>query len=231
MFAKNEDYPSSVQITYSLPDLISRASAAEGILLSERVVRQYIDEGLLPPPGPRGSIMPYCDDHLDQLRLVVRLAGQYVPAREIQRFMSRLSPDALRALLDRPMPARTPTEGDVQAYLARLTRGLPGALSAQGLFSGALAATRPASSRPSMVSALPRGVSQALQQPARVEQRPRVVEDESPTSVSRSPWIHVSVDADVEIHVRANGHDQKRLVDSLIAAVQEVLAAERGVGL
>jgi DNA-binding transcriptional MerR regulator len=222
MLAKNDERQPVSQIAYSLADLIALVSSAEGIPLSERVVRQYIDDGLLPPCA-RNTGMPYGEEHLLQLRLVSRLAGQYVPTREIQRFIGRLSADGLRYLVDRPLPARSPSEGDAQAYLARLTRNVPSPLLSQGLFTGAIS-----TARPSMVSQRPRGIPEPNAQTGRLGHKLGVADSRVATGVTRSPWIRVTIDADVEINVRANGHDQKRLVDALVAAVQEVLAAEGG---
>lgn len=222
MLAKNDERQPVSQKTYSLADLIALVSSAEGIPLSERVVRQYIDDGLLPPCA-RNLGMSYTEDHLLQLRLVSRLAGQYIPTREIQRFMGRLSPDGLRYLVERPLPARSPSEGDAQAYLARLSRNVPSPLLSQGLFTGAISTARPPT-----VSPRPRGIPESVPQTGRLGQKLGATDSRAATGVTRSPWIRVSVDADVEINVRANGRDQKRLVDALVAAVQEVLAAEAG---
>lgn len=223
-----------VEISYSLADLLAQIAALEGVSLTERVVRQYLADGLLPAPSQRGGSMPYGEDHLVHLRLVARLSSQYVPPREIQRFVGRLSPDGMRSLVERPLPSRLPSEGDAQAYLNRLSRSLPSALTSQALFTGAFQSPQsPAGAALRQAGPTPRqtGVksgpsadssTQELAQSARPKTSPRV---------SRSPWIRVTIDPDVEISVRANGHDQRRLVDALIAAVQEVLASERGANL
>lgn len=222
MSTQRNDSSPVAAISYSMQDLIVLVTAAEGVTLNERTVRQYMADGLLPAPAARGGTMPYGEEHLLHLRLVARLAAQYVPARELQRFVGRLSPESVRALVDRPMPARLPSEGDAQAYLGRLSCGLPSPLLAQGLFTGALTA----SGRASNVSPLPRGIGPApgKNAPAR-ERAPR---EAAPSGqVTRSPWLRVTIEPDVEISIRANGHDQKRLVDALVSAVLVVLARER----
>ncbi len=222
-----EERVSTVELTYSLADLIAQVTALEGVVLTERVVRQYLADGLLPAPDQRGGSMPYGDDHLIHLRLVARLSGQYVPPRELQRFMARLSPDGMRSLVDRPLPSRLPSEGDAQAYLNRLSRSLPQALTGQALFTGAIQTPQ----RPTSATPRPRGISPS---PAADTSTKELVQAAAPRvapRVTRSPWIRVTIEPDVELSVRANGHDQKRLVDALIVAVQEVLASERGANL
>jgi hypothetical protein len=178
--------------------------------------------------------MPYSEDHLVHLRLVARLSGQYVPPREIQRFVGRLSPDGMRSLVERPLPSRLPSEGDAQAYLNRLSRSLPSTLTGQALFTGAIQSlTRPAGQSAKAASATPRpvGVKSAAAPDSPTQELKQSAASKATPAVTRSPWIRVTVDPDVEICVRANGRDQRRLVDALIAAVQDVLASERGAGL
>ena len=234
MMATAEEYAPQVELSYSLADLIAQVALSEGVSLSERVVRQYLADGLLPAPSQRGGSMPYGEEHLVHLKLVARLSGQYVPPREIQRFVGRLSPDGMRSLVERPLPSRLPSEGDAQAYLNRLSRSLPSMLTSQALFTGAIQSPqRPAGQSPKSASATPRPVGA---KPAAAPDSPTRELTQSAASkgappVARSPWIRVTVDPDVEISVRANGRDQRRLVDALIAAVQDVLASERGASL
>jgi DNA-binding transcriptional MerR regulator len=209
----------TAEISYSVRDLVALASAAEGLPLSERVARQYIAEGLLPPAHAKGGPKPYGEEHLLQLRLVLRLATQYVPLREIQRFVDRLPAEGVRALVDRPLPARSPSEGDAHAYLTRLSRGLRPSLALQALFRG----ENPTPSRSTTATPRPRGLPNPKQPPTVV----------APAGgLERSTWMRLVVDKDVELHLRT-GEDSahQRLVDALVAAVQEVLETERGVGL
>jgi DNA-binding transcriptional MerR regulator len=217
----------TVEVTYNLADLISQLATLEGVSLNERVVRQYLADGLLPAPGQRGGAKPYGEDHLVHLRLVARLSSQYVPPREIQRFVGRLSPEGMKSLVDRPLPSRLPSEGDAQAYLNRLSRSLPSMLISQALFTGAIQ-TPP---RTAAATPRPRGVSPAPAADTPTKELVQAATPKTAPRAMRSPWIRVTVDPDVEISVRANGHDQKRLVDALIAAVQDVLANERGASL
>jgi DNA-binding transcriptional MerR regulator len=213
--------PQMAEIAYSLRDLVALASAAEGLPLSERVARQYIAEGLVPSAKATGGSKPYAEEHLLQLRLVMRLATQYVPLREIQRFVDRLPAEGIRSLVDRPLPARSPSEGDAQAYLTRLSRTLRPALARQALFTGEIVTP----SQPPTVTPRPRGLPHP-------KPLPSTAAAQGSAGVARSSWTRLVVDADVELHLRT-GHDagHQRLMDALVAAVQEVLATERGAGL
>src|SRR5258708_583614 len=113
------------EVAYSLRALIDAAATEERVSLSERAVRQYVAQGLL-PSGRGGSahIPQYGEEHLLRLRMIIRLAAQYVPARDMQRFLDRLPAASQRALLERDPLVRLPTEGDAQAYLDRLTTGI-----------------------------------------------------------------------------------------------------------
>jgi DNA-binding transcriptional MerR regulator len=190
------------EISYTLGDLIAAASAAERLTLSERVARQYVAEGLLAPPRGRGMTVAYAEQHLMQLRMVLRLASQYVPLPEIRRWMQTLSDGQLQALLDRPAVPRLPAEGDVQAYLARLLKTLPRAPS-------------PATPRAPLRAAPPRAPRRAAAAPS----------PPPAPSAERSVWLRVSVSPEVELLVRARGSGvPAQTIDRLVAAVQAVLA-------
>jgi DNA-binding transcriptional MerR regulator len=226
--------PSMAEAAYGLKDLVALAAAAEGMPLTERVARQYISDGLVPPALGTDGSMPFGEQHLLQLRLVMRLAAQYVPLREIQRYVDRLPAEGLRTLVNRPFPSRSPSEGDSQAYLTRLTRGLPPSLSAHGLFKDGIPKDGiPTPPRTPMSTARPRGLPNPPAAPATAQpQPPANAPHHTKLRSARSAWTRVVVDPDVELHVRTT-HDvgQQRLVDALVTAVQEVLATERGAGL
>jgi hypothetical protein len=191
------------EIAYNLRSLIGAAREAEGTALGEHTARQYVAECLPPPTANMAA--PYGEEHLLRLRLAIRLAAQYVPVREIARYLDRLSLPATRILLDRPPVPRSPAEGDVQAYLERLSRSIPSS------------ALLPINSHG--MSAQPRPPTAVQPRPKRNAARP-VAEPEY------SEWLRVVVDADVELLVRwrAGGGGQ-RLAERLAAAVREALAA------
>lgn len=193
-------------VSYTLRDLIAAASAAERLTLGEHVIRQYVAEGLLAPPRGRGMTAAYAEEHLAQLRLVLRLASQYVPLPEIRRWMQTLTVGQLQALLDRPGVPRLPAEGDTQAYLARLLKTLPPAIGR------AQAAT-------------PSGVPLRAP-PPRAPRRAAAIRPPDPApAAERTVWLRVAVSAEVELLVRAHGAGlPAQTIDRLVAAVQAVLA-------
>lgn len=191
------------EATYNLRALVAAALAAEGTAVSEQAARQYVQECL--PPGGTG-MSPYGEEHLLRLRMAIRLAAQYVPLREIARFLDRLPTPALRIVLERAPQARAPSEGDVVAYLERLLRGVPPA--------ALMARDGPA----------PRTPAHA---PAVAVARPRRAVARTEGQAAYSEWLRVSIDADVELLVRWRpGGERERLVERLAVVLREALAAE-----
>jgi DNA-binding transcriptional MerR regulator len=203
------------EVAYSLRALIDAAAAEERVNLSERAVRQYVAQGLL-PSGRGGSahIPQYGEEHLLRLRMIVRLAAQYVPARDMQRFLDRLPAASQRMLLERDPLVRLPTEGDAQAYLDRLTTGI----RMQAESASANPPDDPAK-RPRPVIVLPRRAERAAAAPGQT------------AKPERTDWARLSIDPDVELLVRlAPGKDPQRLLDSLTQAVRAALKKEREGG-
>jgi hypothetical protein len=192
------------EISYSLSSLIAAALAAEGVSLGEHTARQYVQECL---PAPAGTVSPYSEDHVLRLRMVIRLAAQYVPLREIARYLDRLPSPALRIMLDRPLVPRSPAEGDVHAYLERLLRGVPPT---------------------AMLPILPPVTSVAVPRPpAPQTPRARRAADRPATEPAYSEWLRVVVDPDVELLVRWQpGVGRQQMVERLAAALREALARD-----
>jgi DNA-binding transcriptional MerR regulator len=203
------------EVAYSLRALIDAAAAEERVNLSERAVRQYVAQGLLPSGRGGSALIPqYGEEHLLRLRMIVRLAAQYVPARDMQRFLDRLPAASQRMLLERDPLVRLPTEGDAQAYLDRLTTGI----RMQTESSSANPPDDPAK-RHRPVVILPRRAERAAAPP---------VQSAKP---ERTDWARLSIDPDVELLVRlAPGKDPQRLLDSLTQAVRAALKKEREGG-
>ncbi|HVA89408.1 MAG TPA: MerR family transcriptional regulator [Chloroflexota bacterium] len=199
------------EVGYSLGALIDAAAAAEGVRLSDRAARQYFAQGLLPPPRGAHANTLYGEDHLLRLRLIIRLAAQYVPARDMLGFLDRLPTASQRAVLDRVPVARLPAEGDAQAYLQRLTAGLR---LHQDAGTTATVPDDPAK-RQRPVVVLPK-------------QRPDKAASTPPPRVDRSDWTRVNIDPDVELLVRLYpGRDPQRMLDAITEAVRAALRKER----
>ena len=70
------------------------AELAERAGVTQRTIRYYVSEGLLPPPAGRGQRRAYNEAHLQQLERIQHLKAAYLPLHEIRR---RLSTPALAA--------------------------------------------------------------------------------------------------------------------------------------
>jgi DNA-binding transcriptional MerR regulator len=86
---------------YRLADLVS----ATGV--TQRTIRFYIAEGLLPPPEGAGPAAVYTSGHHDRLLLINRLKDGYLPLREIRRRLAPMTDDEVRAEL-RQLAEATP---------------------------------------------------------------------------------------------------------------------------
>jgi DNA-binding transcriptional MerR regulator len=102
--------------TFSLKDL------CRTVQVTERTVRYYIQEGLLPPPEGAGPFARYGEQHLLRLRLIRRLKEEYLPLAEIRRRLSSLTPGELESLAQPTLDASEldEEEADAKNYLDRL---------------------------------------------------------------------------------------------------------------
>ena len=197
------------EVSYSFRDLIAAAAAAERLTLNERTARHYVAEGLLPtPPRGRGATVTYTDEHLAQLRMVLRLVNQYVPQAEIRRWLPTLSAAQLHALLDRPALPRLPVEGDAQAYLSRLRK--------------TVAVSAPHRTTPHEAP-IPLPIAPATRS-RRVSTAPSAP---AAPAYERGTWLRIAVDPDVELLIRTRGFGPPaEMVERVVAAVKAALVAE-----
>ena len=100
---------------YDLAELSDRAG------VSQRTVRYYIQQGLLPSPETRGPGAHYGPEHLDRLRLIRSLQRQHLPLAEIRRRLEELNPAEIRELLAAERPV-----GSAKDYIMGvLSEGAP----------------------------------------------------------------------------------------------------------
>jgi DNA-binding transcriptional MerR regulator len=93
---------------YSLKELCSLAD------VSERTVRYYITEGLLPPSHGSGLAAGYSRWHLLVLLAIRQLKNQYLPLSEIKQRLARYTLAELEAIASQH--PRQPTKENVQTY-------------------------------------------------------------------------------------------------------------------
>ncbi len=80
--------------------------------LSQRTLRYYIQEGLLPGPDSMGKYARYSQEHLDRLEIIRRLKHLRLPLSEIRHLLDNMTPaevdqvlhyqDALNANISSP---------------------------------------------------------------------------------------------------------------------------------
>src|SRR5688572_17500257 len=105
-----------------IPDeVFDLAELSDRAAVSQRTVRYYIQQGLLPSPETRGPGAHYGPEHLDRLRLIRSLQRQHLPLAEIRRRLEALGPEEIRELLAAERPA-----GSAKDYIMSvLSEGAP----------------------------------------------------------------------------------------------------------
>jgi DNA-binding transcriptional MerR regulator len=108
--------------SYSLDELAREAD------VTQRTIRYYIAEGLLPPPDSAGRNARYTSEHLDRLRLIGRWKEAYLPLKEIRTRIAAMSPEQIsnaaspvRAQMSAPPPLRKQSSS-AEEYVSRALR-------------------------------------------------------------------------------------------------------------
>ncbi len=233
---------------FTLPDLCDLAA------VTPRTVRYYIAQGLLRSPAGAGPGARYDAGHLARLRLIRRLQREHLPLAEIRRRLAALS-DA--EAIERAAEPVAASGGSALDYIrdALAARGIPptaapppaSVLPAAGALApvAPLAApARPAATREAPLPPAPTpGAFRADDRPAAIgESAPaargaglpaRLAEDAAGYGVaappeSRSQWERITLDPDIELHVRRPlPRAQARAVDHLLAAARQILQEDR----
>lgn len=180
---------------YSLADLTKLTG------VSARTVRYYIAQGLLPAPTSAGSSARYSEIHLDRLRVIKRLQASHLPLAEIRRRLESLRPEDVATLAD-PDATDEPPADSALDYIQSLLQPKGPATFAIPIPPAAMAAARSTLAN----------VAQAPS-PAAAEPEP-----------DRAQWERITLDPDVEIHIRRPlTRQQNRRVERLIAIARELM--------
>ena len=179
-----------------LPDLdtFDLAQLAERASVSQRTVRYYIQQGLLPSPETRGPGAHYTAEHLDRLRLIRRLQREHLPLAEIRKRLEELGPSEIRALL-----ARSPERPrkDAREYI-------------RGVLSGGEPMMRPHAMRES--------ASGLFEEPRDHAQRGKPWKPRP-----RGQWDRISLTPDIELHIRRpQSREQNRQIERLMEAARHI---------
>lgn len=107
--------------SWSLDELAREAG------VTQRTIRYYIAEGLLPPPDSAGRNARYTREHLDRLQLIGQMKEAYLPLKEIRTRIASMSPgeiaraaDPVRASMSRP--PQVSRQSSAEDYVARALR-------------------------------------------------------------------------------------------------------------
>ena len=208
---------------------LSLANLADASGATPRTIRYYIAQGLLPAPFGGGPATRYSQGHLDRLRLIRGLQRQHLPLAEIRGRLEGLTDAEVAALVDREPDAAHPPESAID-YI----RGILSPPSAASENNGFPPRARrvpsehlramPASALPSAPAPdVPAGsVRESTAVYGDATQSPAI--QPSVSQPGRSQWERVSLDPDIELHVRRPlSRHQNRAVERVVAFARQVL--------
>ena len=184
--------------------------------VSVRTVRYYIKEGLLPSPKLRGRYALYDEEHLDRLRLILRLKDAYLPLKEIRTKLKDLEIDELRELLNEEVLLSSqqviPDLMSLEPEPQDAKGGDPA--SARDYITRVLKAHTPA---PEQSKAAPAPAPQPIPTPQ--------IKKRKAASASQPNWQRIEVISGLELHVRDDVRTQRGgLVARLLAHAQKLFS-------
>lgn len=188
------------------PDSLDLSELAEATGVSQRTIRYYVQQGLLPSPGTRGPGTRYDRSMVERLQLIKLLQRHHWPLSKIRDHLERLDDAGVRRELAHP-PAPQVSESaltyvrDVLGGRARERGGLrlrsPASAELEGDESeGPFAPLRAAASR-------------------------------SRWELKRSTWEQIRLAPDVELWIRRPAtREQNKLVERLVQAARDYFSEE-----
>ena len=195
---------------YTLTDLAKLAG------VSTRTVRYYIAQGLLPSPTQAGSNSRYSDEHLERLRKIRRLQAAHLPLAEIRRLLEQLSTEEVTALSDATTTYDDLASDTALDYIESLLRprtverpaSIESSTFARRPFPAVALDARPLAAMPLTAAPLP-------------------APTKASTEPDRAQWERITLDPDIELHVRRPLTRQlSKQVERLIAIARELLKEE-----
>lgn len=186
---------------YSLADLTKLTG------VSPRTVRYYIAQGLLPAPTQQGSNARYSSAHLDRIRVIRKLQSAHLPLAEIRRRLESLRPEEVASLADGGPTVET-AAGSALDYIQSLLRPAAPPVFAIPSPPAAMTAARSTLTHP----------EEALKPSSEPPPESAIGEPD------RAQWERITLDPDVEIHIRRPlSRQQNRRVERLIAIARELM--------
>ena len=204
---------------YTLADLCDAAD------VTPRTVRYYVAQGLLVAPSGAGPGARYGAAHLARLRLIRRLQREHLPLADIRRRLAAITDD--EAIVRSQEVSAPPSESALDYIRGALaSRGMTKQVSSLSVPSAspALPLPAPAPAPAPGWTAVPTQVSSG--DPSGIAETPAPYTAES--AVSRSQWERISLDPDVELHVRRPlSRIQSRAVERLVDIARHLLREEQ----
>lgn len=167
--------------------------------VTQRTIRFYIAEGLLPPPEGAGPAAVYTATHRERLLLINGLKDRYLPLRAIRKQLATLTEAEIRAELQQvaaePPPGPTVTPSVAENALDYL----------DGILGRGRASAAPAALPPSKLP------------PASPPLKPVVA------APAREHWERITLADGVELHVRADRLREAIPLDALVRQARKLL--------
>ncbi len=174
----------------------SLAELAKLADVTPRTIRYYIAQGLLPAPDAQGPNTRYADEHLARLRAIKKLQAAHLPLADIRQQLRVMGPEQVSKLAESQASAPSDALDYIQNVFLRQT------------YESAHPAPAPAAAAPAPAPAL-----QTPPPPPQLSSQPD----------ARSQWERISLDPDIELHVRrplTRQHNKR--VERLIAIAREL---------
>jgi DNA-binding transcriptional MerR regulator len=198
---------------FDLADLCQQAG------VTARTVRYYIQQGLLPQPGPGRDARKYGPATLNRLKLIRQLQRSHLPLAEIRQRLAGLSDLEVGAALTPDAPAVPSGAVSARDYIAQVL-GAPPEQAPSGTSRSSWPVLRApaAQSAPASTDAPPAGLPPsapaALDPAAQPEAWPRL----------REQWERLRLHDDIELHIRRPAsRELNRRIERLLEVARRIL--------
>ncbi|MBN2046353.1 MAG: MerR family transcriptional regulator [Anaerolineaceae bacterium] len=203
------------------PQEMSISELAERAQVTPRTIRYYIAQGILPPPPVQGRYATYESWYLDRLELIALLKAAFLPLKEIQARINKLSNTEVSRIL-RAYRANHNTSGqDIFALITQNSREADDqpANEMESRFQYEATITAPRETRESALdylNSIERAETAPAPDPLNIRQRIRARVPEFDLNETR--WIRLRIADGIELHVREDLYlKDKRLIEQAIA--------------
>ncbi len=211
------------QDSFSLKELCREAD------VTERTIRYYIQEDLLPPPEGAGTAARYTREHLLRLRAIRRLKDEYLPLAEIRRRLQNVPAEDLEGIAEDitgpSIQASVEKRSSAKQYLDRLfSSNTAGKKMAEPEMK--ISEAKQAFLPPFPAAAPPPAPAASFAPPATPGFARSFAEDESaPSPQEGEEWRRVEIVPGVEISYRPGDEARQTLVNRLVEQARKIFNA------